>query len=527
MDLCSGSSIGGVSEPVGSGQITEEPVGATEGPGEVTGGPEGSTGGPPATSPNPEMGENCEELIVDKNGWSGNWNGKLKILLSSDVSQYTISFTTDIPVSSLSFWEGQLSGSGTSFTLQSPSYFAGKNEGEYLEHGFQLSYSGDTEPKFTSITLNGVDLCSGGSPGSATEVAQTSTGGATDSSTVGPGAVTGGPSGGCLEDKIYYDHGEVTAYGNNPTGGHCGFTELPSAEARKHFVAISSQDDKGWKDGLYCGSCVRLRYTDGHVSQIVFTLSLYLSQELIGYIHDSCPSCPKYHWDLSDYMYLNLTSEQSVGKVHCNNNSKIALWYTSLTGIKPISEAEIVECPDSIVSGNLKVKVKDGSNPWWAAYQVTNAKNPINGMSLSVDGGTTWLEMVGPEEPAPSGFWFMKPSDLILNNEMENYKIRVESDTGNIVVNMAGVVASSETDSGTNNGGGEGCGGQGGLGSEGPEISSTPATEGPTGTPGATEGTEEATEEPVSGGGSSCDDLIVDKSGWTGTWQVDPIYKNI
>ena len=96
---------------------------------------------------------------------------------------------------------------------------------------------------------------------------------------------------------------------------------------------------------------------------------------------------------------------------------------------------------------------------------------------------------------------------------------------------MAGVVASSETDSGTNNGGGEGCGGQGGLGSEGPEISTTPSTEGPTGTTegtvGATEGTEEATEEPVSGGGSSCDDLIVDKSGWTGTWQVDPIHKNI
>ena len=265
---------------------------------------------------------------------------------------------------------------------------------------------------------------------------------------------------------------------------------------------------------------------------MIFTLFVLLLQELIGYIHDSCPSCPKYHWDLSDYMYLNLTSEQSVGKLRCDTSEKIALWYTCLTGIKPISEAEIVECPDSIVSGNLKVKVKDGSNPWWAAYQVTNAKNPINGMSLSVDGGTTWLEMVGPEEPAPSGFWFMKPSDLILNNEMENYKIRVESDTGDIVVNMVGVVASSETDSGTNNGGGEDCGGQGGLGSEGPEIASTTAIEGPTGTPeGVTEGTGEATEEalitttPVSGGGGSCDDLIVDKSGWTGTWQVEQIYK--
>ena len=85
------------------------------------------------------------------------------------------------------------------------------------------------------------------------------------------------------------------------------------------------------------------------------------------------------------------------------------------SGIKDISEAEIVECPDTIVSGNLKVKVKDGSNPWWAAYQVTNTKNPINGMSLSIDGGATWLEMDGPGLPAPSGFWFMKPDGLILN----------------------------------------------------------------------------------------------------------------
>ena len=105
-----------------------------------------------------------------------------------------------------------------------------------------------------------------------------------------------------------------------------------------------------------------------------------------------------------------------------------------------------------MVSGNLKVKVKDGSNPWWAAYQVTNAKNPINGMSLSVDRGSTWLKMDGPGSPAPNGFWFLKPRNLILHSEMEKYKIRVESDTGEIVVDMVGVVPDSETDSGGNNG---------------------------------------------------------------------------
>ena len=111
-----------------------------------------------------------------------------------------------------------------------------------------------------------------------------------------------------------------------------------------------------------------------------------------------------------------------------------------------------------MVSGNLKVKVKEGSNAWWTAFQVTNAKNPINGMSISVDGGSTWQKLDGPGLPAPDGFWFLKPKKdgkvMILNsdNHMEHYQIRVESETGNIVVNMLGVVPGSETEAEHNNG---------------------------------------------------------------------------
>ena len=85
----------------------------------------------------------------------------------------------------------------------------------------------------------------------------------------------------CLKNKIFYDHGEVTAYGTNPTGGHCGFKELPSEQAKKYFVAISSQDMDGWKDGLYCGACVRLKYTDGKV-QILILLVTQISNSSLG-----------------------------------------------------------------------------------------------------------------------------------------------------------------------------------------------------------------------------------------------------
>ena len=64
---------------------------------------------------------------------------------------------------------------------------------------------------------------------------------------------------------ISYDHGIMTAYATNWTGGHCGFSHFPSPVAERYFIAISIQDEEGWMAGLNCGACVRLTYTDGKV----------------------------------------------------------------------------------------------------------------------------------------------------------------------------------------------------------------------------------------------------------------------
>ena len=151
----------------------------------------------------------CDKLVVDKNSWTGNLQGKLRIPITSAISQYTITLNTDRPVTTVTFWEGTLTGSGSSFTLQSPSYFSGKNTGDILEHGFQVAFPGDIEPRFTSIKLNGVDLCTGEAPIATTAepvattsaplattwtpVASTSTLVATTTAPVAPG--TTGPTG--------------------------------------------------------------------------------------------------------------------------------------------------------------------------------------------------------------------------------------------------------------------------------------------------------------------------------------------
>eukprot|EP00092_Neocalanus_flemingeri_P057595 GFUD01068480.1.p1 GENE.GFUD01068480.1~~GFUD01068480.1.p1 ORF type:complete len:214 (-),score=39.29 GFUD01068480.1:11-652(-) len=107
-------------------------------------------------------GDSCDSLVVDKNTWTGNLEGKLKIKLASHLSSYTITFETDVPLSSITFWEGDISpASGSSFTLTNKDWFSGEKTGAYLELGFQMRFSGYIEPSMTGITLNGVDACSG------------------------------------------------------------------------------------------------------------------------------------------------------------------------------------------------------------------------------------------------------------------------------------------------------------------------------------------------------------------------------
>ena len=65
----------------------------------------------------------------------------------------------------LKFWEADVTSTGTTFTVTSRSWFGGKSKGEALKLGFQLGFSGSTTPKFTSIIINGKNVCGSGGEG--------------------------------------------------------------------------------------------------------------------------------------------------------------------------------------------------------------------------------------------------------------------------------------------------------------------------------------------------------------------------
>jgi len=109
------------------------------------------------------LGERCDSFIVDPNGWSGNFQGRLRIQVPFDISSYKIELETDTSLTNIKFWNGNVFPTmGNSFTVTNPRWFSGKNAGDYLDLGFQMSFAGNRNPAINNIKVNGENLCLGG-----------------------------------------------------------------------------------------------------------------------------------------------------------------------------------------------------------------------------------------------------------------------------------------------------------------------------------------------------------------------------
>ena len=123
----------------------------------------------------------CDALLSGKSSWTGNLGATLNIPLVSAISSFNIVIETDLPVTKMTFWDADVSGDGTSFTITSKSWFGGQPAGGALALGFQvrssvryswsilgrfthpfhlqMQFGGATTPSFASITVNGVRVC--------------------------------------------------------------------------------------------------------------------------------------------------------------------------------------------------------------------------------------------------------------------------------------------------------------------------------------------------------------------------------
>lgn len=159
-----------------------------------------------------------------------------------------------------------------------------------------------------------------------------------------------------LQDTTTY-RGDGTAFSNavNNTGAGfaCSYRYL-NDRFSSFFAAINQEQ---WEMGAACGRCVKARCVDPRCE--------IQNQDIIVQIVDLCPECKMGDVDFSYPAYEALTG----------------LWPHRLT-----IEWEWVSCaPD--IDGTIVYYPKQGSNPYWQAFYLSNYRFPIqkaylNGVEL-------------------------------------------------------------------------------------------------------------------------------------------------
>jgi expansin (peptidoglycan-binding protein) len=151
----------------------------------------------------------------------------------------------------------------------------------------------------------------------------------------GPDAATSGP----LCRNAGSRAGEGTYYDADGTG-NCSFARDDSRPLR-----VAAMNDPDWEGSAVCGSCAAVRGPEGSVTVRIV---------------DRCPECASGDLDLSPDAFREIAPLER-GRV-------------------PIEWSE-VPCD---VDGPAVFHVKDGSNPWWAAYQLRNHRHRV--VSIEVVG---------------------------------------------------------------------------------------------------------------------------------------------
>ena len=145
--------------------------------------------------------------------------------------------------------------------------------------------------------------------------------------------------------------GDGTAYSEkvaDGTGFACSYRFL-NPWAQTYFAAINSEQ---WDDGRACGRCVSARCIDSRCTN---------KDPVTLMIVDKCPECAHGALDLSIPAYREMTG----------------LWPHRLE-----ISFSFIDCPADKFNGTIKMDPKDGTNPNWAAFYVSNTLYPLKSVIL-------------------------------------------------------------------------------------------------------------------------------------------------
>jgi len=101
-----------------------------------------------------------DELAINESGENYAAVGKIKIPISEDLDSFEFLIETDLPLTKLRVKKATTTRQeGNKYKVSSSTSFKGKKSGNDLKLNFKASFTGDSVPSISSMTLNGEPVC--------------------------------------------------------------------------------------------------------------------------------------------------------------------------------------------------------------------------------------------------------------------------------------------------------------------------------------------------------------------------------
>jgi expansin (peptidoglycan-binding protein) len=204
--------------------------------------------------------------------------------------------------------------------------------------------------------------------------------------------------------QIDYDAGtepgRITYYEQSGNGA----CDIPQNEWPEYTAAL---DENHFLGGMACGATVRITNRD---------------KAIVVMIVDLCPVAGNEQWCSGDLTHFDLGGEAAFGQLE-----------PPLSGVK---EVEFQWLPAPVGDTPVKLRFKDGINPWWVAIEVLNHRYPIARLEIKNPQTGSWLT----GDRTQPGMWNYFQFDFTGNGLQAPFDIRITDQYGQIILESAPVV---------------------------------------------------------------------------------------
>lgn len=224
---------------------------------------------------------------------------------------------------------------------------------------------------------------------------------------------TGGDGGG-VGDLI---QGKATMYGGNPSGGACGYNDLPQVTFPKGFSVAIGGDE--FDNGYGCGACYEVTCEGPYGNNPDCFCGEGEQRKIVVQATDQCPECSSTHLDLNTEAFVSIVKNQDPG----------------MAGTCGVIETSFrrVSCD---FKSSIKIRSKGGTSGYWYGLHVDDVAGygAISSVKLREAGRRKNGQMdfdIVCEKSMGASFWFCeRPGNRVILAKLD---VKLTDSTGRVL----------------------------------------------------------------------------------------------